>query len=267
MIRPAMSRALGTRRVLAAPIVTRSRFPPSRLASTVAAISKTAPTAASTTPLASTAIPTPAPVRASTDPPTTVAGRKLPSKLSAYAPTLARLSARTGVPLPSLLASFLVLHELTALVPLVLVFYLFSALGAGAAFLNYLHAMAKKTTGEDVAGPWASMAHVTREWYDEGAARVERVGRRYGLFGFEKGSEVSGMGREAAGTVADAVAAYVVVKALMPVRVAVSVGAAPGFARLVFRPMQRLAARLRTPRMRAGVARVKPEAKPEKQSS
>lgn len=45
----------------------------------------------------------------------------------------------------------------------------------------------------------------------------------------------------------------------MPLRVAVSVGAAPGFARLVFRPMQRLVTRLRTPRMRA--ARAKPAAK------
>jgi hypothetical protein len=142
-----------------------------------------------------------------------VAGRKLPSKLAAYAPTLHRLSERTGVPLPSLLASFLVLHELTALAPLVILFYIFSALGAGSAFLHYLHNMAKKTTGEDVEGPWASMAHVTRSWYDEGSKRVEKVGRKYGLFGFEKGSAVEGsLGREAAGAVADAVAAYVVVK-------------------------------------------------------
>ncbi|BEI80720.1 hypothetical protein CcaverHIS002_0112490 [Cutaneotrichosporon cavernicola] len=244
---------------------------PSRMSSAVAAISKSSsashptsclPNTSLTSPIApnTTTTTTATAATASTHPPitvpgATVVGRKLPSKLAAYAPTLARLSARTGVPLPSLLASFLVLHELTALVPLVLLFYLFSALGAGASFLNYLHDMAKKTTGEDVAGPWASMAHVAREWYDEGSARVERVGRRYGLFGFEKGSEVAGLGREAAGTVADAVAAYVVVKALMPLRVAVSVGAAPGFARIVFRPMQRLVARLRTPRMRA--ARVK----------
>lgn len=144
------------------------------------------------------------------------APRKLPRKLATYTPALARLSARTGVPLPSLLASFLVLHELTALVPLVVLFYLFSALGAGSAFLHWLHSIAKTATGEEVEeGPFASAAHVVRGWYDEGARRVERVGRRYGLFGFEKGSKADGdgtVGREAAGAVADAVAAYVVVK-------------------------------------------------------
>lgn len=106
------------------------------------------------------------------------------------------------------------LHELTALLPLILLFYAFSALGAGSAFLHWLHGVAKSATGEEVEeGPYARMAHVVRGWYDEGARRVEKVGRKYGVLGFEKGSAVEGgVGREAAGAVADAVAAYVVVK-------------------------------------------------------
>lgn len=45
-------------------------------------------------------------------------------------------------------------------------------------------------------------------------------------------------------------------QALMPLRVAVSVGAAPGFARLVFRPLQRMVARMRTRPVVAGRATV-----------
>ncbi|KAL5637621.1 hypothetical protein ACGC1H_004136 [Rhizoctonia solani] len=48
-----------------------------------------------------------------------------------YAQALQRLSARTGTPLSSLVVSFGILHEVTALVPLVGVFFGARAVGAG----------------------------------------------------------------------------------------------------------------------------------------
>lgn len=63
-------------------------------------------------------------------------------------------------------------------------------------------------------------------WYEEGEKRVERVGKRYGILGYDKTSKPTGetigeedsafdldiSGSTAAQRVADAIAAYVVVK-------------------------------------------------------
>ncbi|TXT13370.1 hypothetical protein VHUM_00737 [Vanrija humicola] len=180
----------------------------------------------------------------------------LSPRLQRYAPRLAQLAARTGVPLPSLAVSFLVLHELTAVLPVVLLYYVFSALGAGAAVVAWL------AGDKDAAAHWAAegregasgtddgertWTHKVHEWYREGLGRAERVGRRYGLLGYDKGSKGDGTsaGAGASAAVADAVAAYVVVKALLPLRIAVSVAAAPAFARLALRPWRALTARLR----------------------
>lgn len=161
-------------------------------------------------------------------PPTPRLGR-----LERYAPSLAALSTRTGVPLPFLVLSFLVLHELTAVLPVVGFYYLLHWLGAGAGVVAWLAgigasssesgsdagvtaddmtAMERAVTRADSAGD--GWAHTVHEWYDEGAARVEKVGRRYGILGFEKGSKVGdpAAGGGAAGAVADAVGAYVLVK-------------------------------------------------------
>ncbi|KAF8677486.1 hypothetical protein RHS04_06054 [Rhizoctonia solani] len=81
-----------------------------------------------------------------------------------YVQALQRLSARTGTPLPSLILSFGVLHELTSIIPLAAVFFGARAVGAG----------------DKVA------ELVPAEWIQEGEQWAGRVGRRYGLFGFEK---------------------------------------------------------------------------------
>ncbi|KAL1408177.1 hypothetical protein Q8F55_004982 [Vanrija albida] len=214
------------------------------------------------------AAPTPPPRPSSSPPPSSppppsppAAQAALSPRLQRYAPRLSALAQRTGVPLPALGASFLVLHELTAVLPVVGLYYAFSALGAGAAIVGWLVGVG----GGDAAAAehWADGAegeaeggkegekgwtHTVHGWYAEGLARAERVGRRYGLFGYEKGSRPGsgeGEGSAAGAALANAVAAYVVVKALLPVRIAVSVAAAPAFARLALRPWRALTARLR----------------------
>ncbi|OCF37735.1 hypothetical protein I316_00862 [Kwoniella heveanensis BCC8398] len=179
-----------------------------------------------------------------------------------YQARLSHLSERTGVPLPSLGLSFLVLHELTAIVPVVALYWVFAYLGIGAGFVGWVYDVSHRpdgvneqgnghaayvqggtggTVGDAVEGDGDGAAKwkiLIREWYEEGEKRVERVGRRYGILGYEQRDPQdmttndddnvtlvdqalgrTGMSSEsqsgAASKVADAIAAYVVVKVRM----------------------------------------------------
>jgi hypothetical protein len=131
-----------------------------------------------------------------------------------YKGTLTQLSARTGASVPSLFASFLVLHEVTAIVPFIGVFYASRALGIGESVVS---SVVKST--EDGDG-WTQVK--ARQWMTEGEQMAERVGRRYGIFGFEKksksdhGSSVDDIplapSSHIAGEVANVIVAYGVVK-------------------------------------------------------
>ncbi|CDO72630.1 hypothetical protein BN946_scf184985.g49 [Trametes cinnabarina] len=152
------------------------------------------------------------------------------SKLAPYREALAALSKRTRTPLPSLAVSFAVLHELTAILPIVGFFYGARALGVGE---NIVRAVARPQgeTSQHQDGYFARyrdtwVAERVREWMVEGEVRAERVGRRYGWFGFEKGSKMDDISLEAqtahaasdlvsgriAGDVANAVVAYALTK-------------------------------------------------------
>jgi len=182
------------------------------------------------------------------------------SRLARAYPRLVQLSARTGVPLPSLGISFLILHELTAFIPLILFFYLFQAIGVGVGLLSWIRGTAGVeadsaedhtrgtgsttnaqqvggTTGKtETADTGARWKGVVRGWYEEGEKRVERVGKKYGILGYDKldRSIITGVdrvdgeaastevgkdiqhsgatGSKAAEAVANAISAYVVVK-------------------------------------------------------
>ncbi|KAK7045520.1 hypothetical protein VNI00_007352 [Paramarasmius palmivorus] len=115
-----------------------------------------------------------------------------------YRQALKSISERTGAPLPALIVSFGVLHEATAIVPLVGVFYGAKAMGVGEGLVDAL----KDTDTESVW--WKGKA---REWIEEGEERVDRVGRRYGWFGYSKGDTREGR-LAVAGDVANAVVAH-----------------------------------------------------------
>ncbi|KAH8108354.1 hypothetical protein DFH11DRAFT_1691533 [Phellopilus nigrolimitatus] len=172
--------------------------------------------------------------------------------VSRYRATLAGISARTGTALPSLITSFSVLHEASAVVPLVGVFYACKATGVGDRVVVLARAVDDsngRQTGEET---WVTR---TRDrWLNEGEAWVDKIGRYYGIWGFEslrhapaqdtvdlgtfnvrEHAASSGM----AGDVANALVAYCATKALLPVRVGLSLYLAPAFSRRVIDPLVR----------------------------
>ena len=92
------------------------------------------------------------------------------------------LSAKTGAPVSSLIVSFGVLHELTAIVPLVGLFFGARALGVGERIVGAIRS--DKDTWAGSHDSWIRMR--CGEWVNEGEVWAEKVGRRYGVFGYEK---------------------------------------------------------------------------------
>ncbi|EJD05250.1 uncharacterized protein FOMMEDRAFT_80580 [Fomitiporia mediterranea MF3/22] len=171
------------------------------------------------------------------------------SIVSRYRTTLTSLSARTGTALPALITSFAVLHEVTAIVPLVGVFYACRTFGVGEGVVRHAREVtvrnAKNAQGEEGVG-WVT--RTSERWMKEGEAWTERVGRRYGIWGFEKGSkprprvhesDSTTTGNVIAGDVANALVAYCATKALLPARIGLSLYFAPAFARSVVSPLGR----------------------------
>ncbi|KAG1839697.1 hypothetical protein C8R48DRAFT_751391 [Suillus tomentosus] len=129
-------------------------------------------------------------------------------RFAPYRNAFIAVSGRTGTPLPSLIISFAILHELTAIVPI-----------------------------------WYWLNTRLRSWVDEGEQWACRVGRRYGIFGFEKGkvvdqTQTSELPGKLAGDVANAVLAYGTVKALLPVRIGLSLYLSPMFSQTIVEPIR-----------------------------
>ncbi|KAG6889099.1 hypothetical protein C0992_006427 [Termitomyces sp. T32_za158] len=151
------------------------------------------------------------------------------SYFNSYKVALDALSARTRTPLPSLVLAFGVLHELTAVVPLVTVFYGSRALGIGERVVSTI---VDNSDTED-----NPVKKVVRGWVEEGDAWAVRIGRRYGVFGYEKRApgtaeapnETSQLASHLAGDVANAIVAYGVTKARPYVHAWVRTDTRPGF--------------------------------------
>jgi Hypothetical protein FLILHELTA len=142
-------------------------------------------------------------------------------RFAAYRQTLKAIAARTGTPLPSLILSFGILHELTAVVPLVGIFYGSRALGIGEGVVSTImedetqKSITYETTTPDRSQlSWAR--HKLKSWVEEGDRWAIKVGRRYGIFGYEKRmpgtvddiEEMTGVSGHIAGDVANAILAY-----------------------------------------------------------
>ncbi|KAG2359699.1 hypothetical protein BDR07DRAFT_1452268 [Suillus spraguei] len=152
-------------------------------------------------------------------------------RFAPYRNALTAISRRTGTSLPSLLVSFAILHELTAIVPIV-------GLGAGEHAVN---AVALNRDGSIDDQSWVNTQ--LRSRVDEGEQWAGRVGRRYGVFGFKKGelvdqTQTSQLSGKLAGDVANAVLAYGAVKALLPIRIGLSLYLSPMFSRVVVEPIR-----------------------------
>lgn len=141
-------------------------------------------------------------------------------KFAAYTNVLKGISARTGTPLSSLIVSFGIIHELTAIVPLVGIFYTSRALGVGERIVNTVIRDTETSKVSDGGSMNEEQSVVVwgkrkvRGWVEEGDKWAAKVGRRYGMFGYKKKQpgEVdnwdAGPEHHIAGDVANAVVAY-----------------------------------------------------------
>lgn len=101
------------------------------------------------------------------------------SRLLNRFPALQRLHVlHPSVPLPTLVVSFGLLHEITAILPVVGLFYGLRSVGGGQAVVDRMIAAERAVGGAE--------ARTVERWLEEGERKVERVGRRYGFFGFPK---------------------------------------------------------------------------------
>lgn len=177
--------------------------------------------------------------------------------LAAYRTVLQTVSTRTGASLPSLILSFGIIHEFTAILPLVGVFYASRTFGIGERIVSSLAQDTSKTNGNVVDSAEAPSV-IERPWYqaklktwiDEGEGWAFRVGRRYGIFGYARRQagetaatdvillESGVVSKRIAGDVANAVVAYAATKALLPLRIGLSLYLAPGFSRGVIEPIR-----------------------------
>ncbi|KAF7428763.1 hypothetical protein PC9H_007995 [Pleurotus ostreatus] len=180
-----------------------------------------------------------------------------PSRFAAYQSALKAISARTGTPLPSLIVSFGILHELTAILPIVGLFHASRSLGLGERMVNAMASAGhddnqpsqpSKLDGSGERSEGVSwMVQKGQAWVDEGEKWAARVGRRYGMFGFEKRAkgdmsqtlyeeDSKAMKGHIAGDVANVVVAYAATKALLPLRIGASLYLSPAFSRRAVEP-------------------------------
>jgi len=137
---------------------------------------------------------------------------------------LSSLAARTGTPLPSLIISFAILHEITAVVPLAGIFFGAKYLGVGERLVGFVRAETHTGTASPDQTP--ATEWVRRKvgmWIDEGEVWAEKVGRRYGFFGYPKTPKgvkfepsEGEKGPGVAGDVANAIFAYTATKVSAP---------------------------------------------------
>lgn len=143
-------------------------------------------------------------------------------------------AARHGASPASLVLAFVLLHELTAIVPLFVLAAVFVVLGAGEWMLDALDAAREALVPRDAQGYVRATLH---GWIERGTKVAARLCTRCAEYlAMPSESPTSAI----AVWLSSLTAAYVVVKLLAPVRVAASVALAPLFARRVLAPLHRL---------------------------
>lgn len=110
--------------------------------------------------------------------------RKSQSPLTSYVSTLRLRYPQADA--PSLVASFLILHELSAVIPLFLGFWGFKSLDLGNSVVNWILYREPWFPTRDGGPTWLQVSG--RRWAHLGEEQAERIGRRYGVLGFEKES-------------------------------------------------------------------------------
>jgi len=140
-------------------------------------------------------------------------------RFARYRQSLASISTRTGAPLPSLILSFGILHELTAILPLVGIFYGARTMGVGERVICSIiedKQLQNNSLNTEGVSQLDYAKQKMKAWVEEGDRWAIRIGRRYGIFGYEKREpgtkdnlqEMAKVSGHLAGDVANAVFAY-----------------------------------------------------------
>lgn len=144
-------------------------------------------------------------------------------RFARYRQSLASISTRTGAPLPSLILSFGILHELTAILPLVGIFYGARTMGVGERVICSIiedEQLQNNSLNTEGVSQLDYAKQKMKDWVEEGDRWAIRIGRRYGIFGYEKRDpgtkdnlkEMAKVSGHLAGDVANVVFAYGVTK-------------------------------------------------------
>lgn len=146
---------------------------------------------------------------------------------------LRALAARTGADPAPLIMAFLLLHELTAILPLFLIAAALAATGAGDAMLHALDSV------------WQTYVPHDNEAWQSWLAKGQKVATRLNtkMHDWLPGAQDT----SASVWITSFTAAYVAVKLLLPLRVAASVALAPVTARTLLMPLWRRWAPKRSP--------------------
>ncbi|KAF8305837.1 hypothetical protein DL93DRAFT_2120778 [Clavulina sp. PMI_390] len=169
-----------------------------------------------------------------------------PERFAKYRDALQALSKSTRTPLSSLVVSFAVLHEVTAIVPVVGLFYACRALNAGPTVVDYVATHQQNMNAADGSTKFqSSVLNYAGDLVEQGQTRATRFARRYGLWGKEGASQEQNAEvqntidtRSLAGDLANAALAYGATKALFPARIAASLYFAPAFSRRIVDPIR-----------------------------
>jgi hypothetical protein len=106
--------------------------------------------------------------------------------------------------------SFAILHELTAVVPVVSIFYALRALGTGDAIVAYVRDKNQSSSSGEFQKAIFTRANTI---LDDGQARAVRFGRRYGLWGLDESAASNPVDpTNLMGNVANAAVSYGLIK-------------------------------------------------------
>lgn len=144
-----------------------------------------------------------------------------PSTIARAQAQLRAIAQRTGAKPAPLLLAFAILHELTALVPLIVLAFVLATLGAGDAILRSIDAAIQRMA--------PSEHDRLSTWIERGSRMATRLSHRFG----------ADASTSPAAWLTSLTASYVVVKLLLPVRVAASLALAPVTARAIVRCWKR----------------------------
>lgn len=130
--------------------------------------------------------------------------------LGKYQEALRTLSRKTGTPFSSLITSFLILHEVTAVIPFATVFFVAKSYSLGPSLIKQSEILLHH--GSAVNNPWMNEKLIT--WTNDGMVWVERIGRRYGIFGLDSNQDANAKPQPAmTGDITNALVAYICTKA------------------------------------------------------